>query len=185
VNITFIKASPEHLPLIMSWLNEPHMIEFWDNSQEHKDDIANFVHGRKQTYFGGAFTYWIGCLDGTPYALILSEELTKATEDLPELHYQHLSDSSITVGLDFGIGSPEHIGKGLAVPTLKAFMSFYKSRVPKVESFLIDPDSNNPRAVHVYEKAGFVSVGSYNPNQGAFVGSETTLMIKEAPRRGP
>jgi len=38
-------------------------------------------------------------------------------------------------------------------------------------SIFIDPDKNNPRAKHVYSKAGFSEVGEYNPSAGAFIGS--------------
>lgn len=31
----------------MKWLNEPHVQEFWDNTQAHKEDILNFIQGRK------------------------------------------------------------------------------------------------------------------------------------------
>jgi hypothetical protein len=36
------------------------MQEFWDNGQEHKDDIINFIHGRKQHYFYGTTQHWGG-----------------------------------------------------------------------------------------------------------------------------
>ena len=45
--ITFEKATDHHRQTIFSWLEEPHVKEFWDNSQEHKDDIINFLDGRK------------------------------------------------------------------------------------------------------------------------------------------
>lgn len=179
MNITFKKASPEHEALIMGWLVEPHMIEFWDNTQEHKDDILNFIYGRAQTYFGGGFTYWVGYLDDEPHAFILSEELHRGTKDLPTIHYQHMSEQGMSVGLDFGIGNPSFIGKGLAVPTLKAFMDFYQGMNPKVDTFLVDPDPNNPRACHVYEKAGFKKVGHFEATEGAFQLQESVLMVRK------
>lgn len=45
---TFEKASLQHKDLIFGRLAEPHMQEFWDNSQEHKDHIINFMEGRKE-----------------------------------------------------------------------------------------------------------------------------------------
>ena len=32
----FEKAAPKHQEIIFNWLAEPHMFEFWDNSEEHK-----------------------------------------------------------------------------------------------------------------------------------------------------
>jgi hypothetical protein len=41
--IHFEKASTKHQDTLFQWLNEPHMKEFWDNSQEHREDILNFI----------------------------------------------------------------------------------------------------------------------------------------------
>ena len=41
--ISFEKASIKHQDMIFKWLAEPHMQEFWDNSQEHKDDLQFHV----------------------------------------------------------------------------------------------------------------------------------------------
>ena len=43
----FEKVTNAHLETIFSWLSEPHVMEFWDNTQAHKDDIVNFAEGRK------------------------------------------------------------------------------------------------------------------------------------------
>ena len=48
------------------------------------------------------------------------------------------------------------------------------------DTFFIDPDENNPRAKHVYAKAGFEHVGDYSPHEGAFIGSTSLLMVKKA-----
>jgi hypothetical protein len=69
----FEKVNQQHLETIFSWLAEPHMQEFCDNSQKYKDDIVNFINGRvtPSVYFGGIFTYWIGMIDNEPFCFIL------------------------------------------------------------------------------------------------------------------
>ena len=47
MKIHFERVTDAHLDTIFSWLAEPHIIEFWDNTQAHKDDILNFAEGRK------------------------------------------------------------------------------------------------------------------------------------------
>lgn len=76
-NIHFKKATLNHINIIFTWLAEPHMMEFWDNSQEHKDDILNFVHNRPQHYFAGTTKYWIGFINEEPYSFILSDIIKK------------------------------------------------------------------------------------------------------------
>ena len=177
--IKFKKADPSHLDLIFSWLNEPHMIEFWDNTQEHKDDIVNFIHGRKQHYFYGTTQYWIGSIDDEPFCFLLSDILLP-DQDLPALYRSYLSTQGNTIALDFGIGNKKRLGQGLASPTLAAFVQFYHDKVDQqADTFLIDPDANNPRAKHVYHKAGFDEVGTYDPEAGAFIGQTSYLMVKK------
>jgi RimJ/RimL family protein N-acetyltransferase len=181
MNIHFEKATLKHHDRIFSWLKEPHMVEFWDNSQEHRDDILNFMQGRKEPahYFNGIFSYWVGYLNNQAYAFILSAE-AKADEDSFELWNANLSKTGRTYSIDFGIGNPEFIGKGLAAPTLEAFVKFYHDRIDSsADTFFIDPDLNNPRAFHVYEKAGFKSVGQYDVKSGAFTGEKSHLMVKK------
>jgi hypothetical protein len=52
-----------HEKIIFDWLKEPHVVEFWDNSHEHRDDIFNFIYGCQQHYFDGTFQYFIGFVD--------------------------------------------------------------------------------------------------------------------------
>jgi RimJ/RimL family protein N-acetyltransferase len=74
----------------------------------------------------------------------------------------------------------EYLGRGLAALTLSAFMIFYKREIDlKADTFFIYPDENNPRAIRVYNKAGFTKVGQYEATQGAFIGQNNDLMVKK------
>lgn len=179
MNIQFEKASKNHEALIFNWLSEPHMMEFWDNSQEHKDDILNFIHGHQQHYFYGTTQYWISTIDEDPFGFVLSDILLP-DQDLPALYKKYLSTKGHTIAIDFGIGNKARLGQGLASPTLAAFMQFYHDKIDQsADTFFIDPDQNNPRAKHVYEKAGFKEVGEYDPQAGAFIGQTSYLMVKQ------
>ncbi|MBS0289042.1 MAG: GNAT family N-acetyltransferase [Proteobacteria bacterium] len=179
MHITFDRATQQYEKIIFEWLSEPHMMEFWDNSQEHKNDILNFIHGRKQHYFAGTTQYFIGLIDDVPFAFLLADILDPA-EDLPSPLKNFLSKNGHTVALDFGIGNKDYLGKGLAAPTLESFVKYYNEQIDnQADTFFIDPDENNPRAKHVYEKAGFKHVSEYYPTEGAFIGDKTLLMVKQ------
>ena len=45
--------------------------------------------------------------------------------------------------------------------------------------FFIDPDENNPRAIRVYNKAGFNKAGQYEVTEGCFIGHGSDLMVKK------
>lgn len=182
MNIHFEKAKPKHADLIFTWLAQPHIMEFWDwdNTPEYKQNILNSLHGKNQHYFYGTTLYWIASFDKDPYGFLLSEIFQKDQDDLSPLHKQYLSKSGHTIGLDFGIGNTKYLGTGLAAPTLNAFVHFYHTQIdPLADTFFTDPDQNNPRAEHVYAKAGFERVGQYNPQAGAFIGQISYLMIKK------
>lgn len=179
--IHFEQVNLDHQKLIFDWLESPHVQEFWDNSQEHKDDIINFMEGRitPSSYWNGIFSYWIGSINNTPYCFLLTSEIQK-NETYPDLWKENLSKSGKTLTIDFCIGSTDHLGQGLAAPTLQAFTEFYHRSVdPAVDTFFIDPDENNPRAQHVYAKAGFQLVGDFVMNEGFFDGHKTLLMVKK------
>ncbi len=179
MTITFKKATLHHQNIIFKWLSEPHIQEFWDNSIAHRDDIINFMNGRKtpSAYWNGIFEYWIGLQDDVPYSLIMTHE-EHDSEDAPKHIKPYLSSNGRTFGLDFCSGSTQHIGKGLAAKTLQEFMKFFCTNIESdIRSFLIDPSLNNPRAIHVYEKAGFIKKCEYTQEGGYFDQSKGILMI--------
>jgi len=71
------------------------------------------------------------------------------------------------------IGNKKFLGKGLSYSTLKAFQKFLGDQVT---ALLIDPECENSKAVHVYEKAGFKTVSTFTPNEGEFSGLLHFLM---------
>lgn len=180
MNIRFERASTSHEAAVANWLTEPHMKEFWDNSPEHFEDIKIFMNGRTvpSPYFGGMNSYWIGLIDDDPYSLIMTHEESDAT-DPPEYFKPYLSKTGKTIGLDFAIGNPQYFGQGLASPTLIAFMDYFAREIePNVETYLIDPFINNPRAIHVYQKAGFEIMCEFTQDGGYFDQTRGLLMVK-------
>lgn len=181
MHIRFEKASLSHLQIIFDWLDEPHVQEFWDNRPEHKDDILNFINGRERspTYYSGIpITYCVGLLDNEPYAFIMTNERTQETESAedPWTFRPYLSKNGKTVGIDFCIGNPNFLGKGLAAPTLIAFTEYFSKKIaPETDTFLIDPLVENARAVHVFQKAGFQIKGEFI---GPFDADKSYVMVK-------
>lgn len=160
MKIKFEKVTGAHLDTIFNWLTEPHIIEFWDNTQAHKDDIVNFAGGRKtpSSYAGGGYFYWIAYLEDEPFAMLMTIQETHK-EDIGEEKLKRLSKTGYTYGLDYMIGNSKFFGKGYGSQTLSGFIDFFRESIdPKADTFLIDPDSANLRAKHVYMKAGFKHV---------------------------
>ncbi len=181
MQMDFEKANLKYKDIISEWLECPHIKEFWDNSQEHKDDILFFLHGRKShsSYFNGIFTYWIGKIERDPYCLLMTSEVV-INESLPQIWKDNLSATGKTYTIDFCIGNKTYLGKGLASHTLETFTKFFQENIASnADTFFIDPDENNPRAKHVYEKAGFKPIGDFDMSLGFFKGHKSLLMVKK------
>lgn len=181
MNIYFEKAKLKHKAIIFEWLDEPHMQEFWDNCPEHRQDIEIFMGGRvvPSPYFGGMNSYWVGLVDDELYSMIMTHEEHTET-DPPEYFKPYLLKPEEVCCLDFCIGNIKYLGKGLAAPTLKAFMDYFVKQIePRIKRFLIDPFLNNPRAIHVYQKAGFDIVGEFTQEEGCFDQSKGVLMVTD------
>lgn len=161
--IHFEKVTFNHLEIIWGWLKQDHIVKFWDTTQAHKDDIINFVEGRKlpSNYVDGKYSYWLASFDHEAFAMLMTIQETHK-EDIEQVKLDSLSKTGHTYGLDYMIGNPSFLGKGYGVRTLTEFMDFFRLSVDsKADTFLIDPDSHNERAKQVYLQAGFVQVGDF------------------------
>lgn len=161
--ITFRKAAKHDLETLLSWIAEPHVTQFWDNSQEHKDDIVCFTQGRQtpSSYAGGRYVYWIASWADETYALLMAIQETHKDDIGPE-KTQQLSKTGHTYSLEYMIGNPSFFNKGYGAKTLLQFLDYFRKTVDhKADTFLIDPDCTNVRAKHVYTKAGFLHMGDF------------------------
>ena len=155
-NIYFEKANLCHKDIIFDWLEEVHIKEFWDNTQAHKDDIVKFLNGRiaSSTYANGKYIYWIASCNGDPFAMLMT--IIQETNHLEEPKLSHLSKTGHTYGIEYMIGNKNYLDKGYGAKTLSEFIDFFRKEFEhKADTFMIDPENNNPRAKHVYIKAGF------------------------------
>jgi RimJ/RimL family protein N-acetyltransferase len=78
-----------------------------------------------------------------------------------------------TLTIDFAIGEEAFLGKGLSSETLKKFA---EDQEPSVSALLVDPEVKNEKAIHVYEKAGFIRVSTFIRGQGFFRGKPHYLL---------
>lgn len=159
-------------PLLDSWFAKPYVREFWCNSAETEQGLCDYIAGKKDLY-----EYWIGELDGTPFCYFMT---SNAADGKPAHIMPHMPPHGTMLTIDFMIGEEDFLGKGLAAPTLIAFMNFLQNEYPTTTRFFIDPAVENPRAIKVYEKAGFVHVDEYTPQGGYFAGKLHWLMLRDA-----
>ena len=136
----FSPVDSSQISLIHKWLQQDHIKEWI-----HGTGLQNTLNGLEKFFSGDTSTiYWIGCHKGNPFAfLITSPEGNDATT------------------LDLFICDLNYLGKGLAVPMIREFLT---SQFPNVKKVLIDPEATNARAIYVYQKVGFKIIGEFIAN---------------------
>ena len=97
----------------------------------------------------------------------------------PPQYLPYLSNHRRTHTLDFMIGNEAYLGKGIAHQALNEFCLFLSKEDPLNTPFIIDPQTNNPRAIHVYEKARFCKMSTFLTKDGEFSGILTHIMVKD------
>lgn len=162
--ITFRPATSSDEERILQWLKRPDVAIWWQDDGRTLRDLRLFVKGKTSE-----FQHWLGFIGETPYAYLMTSEVT--AED--ELCWRHREPEGRALTLDYLIGDESFLGKGLGAQTLKAFA---ESQAQNVTTFMLDPNPENERAVHVYEKVGFRKVEEFTPDSGPFSGKPHILM---------
>lgn len=161
MDITFSPLQDSHLPLLLTWLETPHVKAWWDQDiqwtpQLIKEKFGSYVHGYKlEQGIKKPFQAYVIYADDVPMGYIqlynphdFPRDYTDALEELP------LS----LAALDLLIGEEEYLGKGLGAYILKQFVRQYVDL--DYDACFVDPDTANIRAIRAYEKAGFKTVKS-------------------------
>ncbi len=160
VTITFRKAGKADKKLIHDWLKLPHVMEYWDKSQEI---AADFDSSQK-------FNFWICLSDKEPYGLILASDPTQTP---PEYLIPWIEEKGRTWLIDFIICEKSYQGKGLGAETLKQFA---QHQSPEASALLAAPEVRNEKGMHIYEEAGFARVSTFIKGQGFFKGKPHYLL---------
>jgi RimJ/RimL family protein N-acetyltransferase len=158
--IGFSPVGEKHYPLLLAWLNAPHVREWWGDPEEEIGFIRDMVEGRDTT------RPFLITLDGEPVGYIQvwflghhqNEEWTKDNPWLLELAPE-------AVGVDLSIGHADKLSQGIGSAALTAFVAYLRSLGH--ETIIIDPDPANARAVRAYAKAGFRPVPQLEGRTGA------------------
>ncbi|WP_439626208.1 GNAT family N-acetyltransferase [Shinella sp.] len=158
--IGFSPVGEKHYPLLLAWLNEPHVREWWGDPDEEIGFIRDMVEGRDTT------RPFVITLDGEPVGYIQvwflghhqNEEWTKDNPWLLELAPE-------AVGVDLSIGHADKLSQGIGSAALTAFVAYLRGLGH--ETIIIDPDPANARAVRAYAKAGFRPVPQLEGRTGA------------------
>ncbi len=135
----------EDLERIHNWMNQPHVVPFWHLALPLDATHAHLEAALADTHQ----TLYIGLLDGVPMSYW---ETYWAKDDIIARYYAaHPSDR----GVHLLIGPPEFLGKGFALPLLRAMTAFQFQRAD-TQKIVAEPDLRNGKMIHVFERCGFM-----------------------------
>ncbi len=159
MNTTFTPLQERHLPLLLAWLEAPHVKAWWDQDVQWtieliKDKFSSYVHGYKID--GGVqkpVQAFIICADGKEIGYIqLYNAHDFAREDGITLDKLPRS----LAAFDIFIGDSAYVGKGYGSRIMKQFLEEFVD--PVYEACFVDPDTANAQAIRAYENAGFEKI---------------------------
>jgi aminoglycoside 6'-N-acetyltransferase len=140
------------LPMLADWLREEH-VQLWWKDPTAPDNVEAHYLPR------------ITGLDPTEMFVIVWEG-----QDVGMLQRYRLDDNpdwqrslvpsglsfGMAAGIDYAIGIPELIGRGIGSAAIAAFSASVFERYPDVERIVVTPQTANRASCRVLEKAGYV-----------------------------
>lgn len=134
----------QDLDMLFQWMHEPHVIPFWNLAlpyAEYREHLRKFLADPHQALH-------IGSLDGVPMSYW---ETYWAQQDIVGQYYDADPEDQ---GVHLLIGPPSYLGKGYALPLLKAMVSRLFQHEP-TEKVVAEPDIRNEKMIHIFKQCGF------------------------------
>lgn len=156
--MTFYPAEKKHHSLIFNWLHKKHVQPYFygEGLENTCKNLDLFVNGIKTNGLY-RFEHWIACIDDKPFGFLMTSYID-GPYDPNDTYNKWYEEGKETITLDLLIGEEDYLGKGHASRMIQEFLLDKFSHVAKV---MIDPAEDNQRAVHVYEKAGFIKIEKF------------------------
>lgn len=161
MTIKFIPLEPSHLAYLRRWLKEPHVAEFWQESEDENEFREKFLTKLAARHISPYLIEYKGQLIGYIQSYEPSQIGGGWWPDAPPGAY----------GIDQFIGEPSMINRGIGTEVIRTFIQALLAS-PKVNQIWADPEPGNHRAIHVYQKLGFRSKGVVKTPNG-----EAMLMV--------
>lgn len=146
--ISFQKVQlDKDVSLLHQWMKQEHVIPFWNLNIP----FEHFRQHIKQSLVDQHQTLYLGLLDDKP---ISYWETYWVKGDVVEKTYEQ---EPFDQGIHLLIGETEFVGKGFALPLLRAMVRFQFDCL-QTKKVIAEPDIRNKKMIHVFETCGFTSI---------------------------
>lgn len=163
MDITFKPLSETDFPLLLKWLETPHVKVWWDREVKWtpaliQEKFGDYVKGGKlENGVSKTIHAYIICADDKPIGYI---QMYNAYDFARSNPLAGLPES--LVGIDVFIGEENYLKQGIGS---KAIIQFLEKHADSYTHVFADPESTNITAIRAYEKAGFKK-NSVQPDTG-------------------
>lgn len=161
--ITFKPLQKSHFPLLLKWLEIPHVKAWWDQDIHWTPELiqekyGSYVQGIKRLILPHQVIEkpmhaFVICVDEKEIGYI---QYYNAYDFPREQGYEVKELPTSLASIDLFIGEKEWIHKGIGAILIDAFLKEHVST--QFETCFVDPDTANLAAIRAYEKAGFQKV---------------------------
>ena len=132
--VTFRALRREDVPLLYRWFKAEHVARWWPTGS-YEEVLRKYGERTSDDS------------DVRPYVISYGGR--------PIGYVQLYPADAKTRGLDFFIGEPEYLRRGLSAIVLRAFLDSVVFSQKDVEACIVDPVQENTIAIRAFEKAGF------------------------------
>ncbi len=159
---TFRRLTRDDFELLAQWLAEPHVHEWWDH--EHTPEALDRDFGPTADGDEPAEDY-LALLDGEPVGVVQYCHFV----DYPDYVEEMADVSPVTEGavsIDYLIGDPAQVGRGVGTSMIAAFVERTWVEDPLATHIVVPVNSANERSWRALISAGFrlVTRGNLEPD---------------------
>jgi len=146
------------LPLLCTWLNRPHLQQWWRRGTITRDEVRDKYLPR----IAGpdAARPYLAYLDGHPAGYVQYYRAAEGSDDWwPD------EPGAGVLGIDQFLADGGRLGQGLGTAMVAQFAAFLMAD-PTVTEIRVDPHPDNTRAIRCYARVGFREVGPITTPDG-------------------
>lgn len=160
--ITFERLTREHFDLLGRWLAEPHVARWWAHDPSPaavEDDFGDVVDGLEPAEDFLTFE------DGVPIGIVQYCRFHDYPEYVEEMAPVYPVSTDVA-SIDYLIGDPQRVGRGLGTAMIAAFVNDVWERHPDVMAIVVPVNSANVASWRALLSAGFrlVARGDLTPD---------------------
>ncbi len=156
-DITFTPIARADLPLIGAWLAEPHVARWW--ADEHTPQAIERDYGPVVDGVDPWAEIFIVHGSSGPFGLIQRYPLSTDPDGMRALA-AILPVSADDRSIDYLIGRPDHVGRGVGTAMIRAFTDLLWADHPDAARIVVPVHARNIASRRVLEKAGYRVVGT-------------------------